>query len=146
MRYEVVRLKNKTYAVIAVGVPVAVVIIFSRRSLDNKVARRILVEAAYDVEQGSFTAARRAENRNKFVAAEGKTYPFKRGYRRIAYAVVLCNVAKLKHCLSSLNKKNLVCFNSGKYILPHKCLRRMPALAGIINRIYPSRALRARKF
>ncbi len=70
VRNEVVALEYKSYSVVAVGIPVVVLIILRGLALDYKVARRVFVESAYDVQKRRLSAAGCAENRDKLVAPE----------------------------------------------------------------------------
>ena len=97
VRYQVIGLEYETYAVVAVGIPIAVLIIFGGDALDYKVARRVMVESADDVQKGGFAAARRAENRHELVAAERKAYALQSGDFGIAHLIVFGDVPQLKH-------------------------------------------------
>ena len=99
VRDEVIRLKNEPDAVVAVGVPVAVFVIFGGNALDYEVAARVVVEPADDVQKGRLSAARMTENGNELLAAETQTHALERLHRCIGDPILLGNVLKLQHCL-----------------------------------------------
>ena len=76
MRNEIVALENESNPVVAVIVPIAVFKILGRYSVDEKIARGIVVKAADDVEKSRLAASGRAEYGNEFVAPEldGETF------------------------------------------------------------------------
>ena len=69
---EVVALKDESDGVIAVGVPVAVGVLLGGAAVDDQVAVGVTIQTAENVEQRGFTTARRAEDRDELVVAEGK--------------------------------------------------------------------------
>ena len=69
---KIICLKNKTYLVVTVAVPVSVLVELGGDTVDDKVTVCILVKTADDIKQGGFTAAGRAEDRNKLVLSELK--------------------------------------------------------------------------
>ena len=88
MGNEVVRLKNKPDAVVAVGVPVGVFIILCGNALYDQVAVRIVVEPADDVEQRRFPAARMPEHGNKLLLAEREADTLERVYGAVRHFVI----------------------------------------------------------
>ena len=67
---QVVALKNKADAVVAVDVPVPILVILRGATVDNEVARGVMVKAADDVQQRRFSAARGAEDGNELRLTE----------------------------------------------------------------------------
>ena len=51
MRDQVVALKNETDRMVAVGVPVSVLVFLRGRAVYNKIAVRVLIKSADDIEQ-----------------------------------------------------------------------------------------------
>ena len=72
MRNEVIALEDEADSVVSVHVPISVAVILSASSVDNQIARGIVVKTAYDVEQRGFSAAGRAEYRHEFILPERK--------------------------------------------------------------------------
>ncbi len=70
MRDEVVALEDETDRVIAVGVPVAVLVILRRAAVDDEVAVGVAVKAANDVQKRRLATTRRPQNGDKLVLAE----------------------------------------------------------------------------
>ena len=95
MRDEVVALENKAYRVIAVVVPVAVLVLFCRNAVYDKVAARVFVKPADNIQHGGFAAAARTKNGNEFAFAEGKVYSFESVHFGVARNVVFNDVFKL---------------------------------------------------
>ena len=84
MRYEIITLKNETYALIAVIVPVEVVVIGRISSVDYYSARSASVQSADKVEQRGFSATRMTENRYEFAFPELYRNSFQNVYDVIA--------------------------------------------------------------
>ena len=57
MRNQIIALKYKADSVIAVSIPVGILILFGRFSIDNQITACILVKTAYDIEQCSLSTA-----------------------------------------------------------------------------------------
>ena len=103
VRDEVVTLKHEADAVVAVGVPVAVAVIFGADAVDYKVAGRVAIQAADDVEQGCFATTRRTENRHKLTFAETDGHTLESVHRKVTcHGVVFFNIFNLKHKRNSL--------------------------------------------
>ena len=71
VRDEVVALEHEADAVVAVGVPVAVLVLAGGDAVDHEVAVVEVVEAAHDVEHGGLAGAGRAEHRDELAVTEG---------------------------------------------------------------------------
>ena len=95
VRDEVIRLENKPDLMIAVDVPIAVGIRLGGFSLNDEVARRVLVEPADDVEQRRLAAPGRAEDADKLVAAEFKIDPAQSADTGIGYLVIFLDADEL---------------------------------------------------
>ena len=89
--YEVVTLEHEADAVVAVGVPIPVFIIFGGNALDDEIAARVLVKPADDVEKGGFAAPRMSEYRHEFLFAELQRYPFECVHGSVCYFVIFCD-------------------------------------------------------
>ena len=74
---------------IAVGVPVAVGVLFGRAAVDHKVAVGVLIQTADDVQQRRFAAARVTEHGNKLGFSELKVNALERMHRLVADSIVL---------------------------------------------------------
>ena len=72
MRDEVIALEDEADTVISISVPIGIFIIFRRYSVNNKVARGVVVETTDDVQESSFSGAGRAKNRSEFLVAKNK--------------------------------------------------------------------------
>ena len=72
---EVVALEDEADGVIAVGVPVAVPEFSGRTAINDEVAAGVLVQTAYNVQQGGLAAAGVAQNGNKFIFPEAERHP-----------------------------------------------------------------------
>ena len=97
VRNEVVGLENKSDPMISVDVPVAVLIILCRTPFNDKVARRIVIQAADDVEKRRLAAARRAEDADKFVFAKFQAHAFERVNIAGSHFVVLPDIRQFQH-------------------------------------------------
>ena len=60
MGNEVVCLEDEADAIISVGVPVPIAVLFGGDAIDEQVARIVMVEASDDIEHGRFARTRRA--------------------------------------------------------------------------------------
>jgi len=69
---KVIALEDEADRVVTVGIPIGVNEIFSRAAIDNEVAAGVMVEAADDIEEGSFTATGLAEDGDEFIFSEIK--------------------------------------------------------------------------
>ena len=62
---QVVALEHKADGVVAVGVPIAVGVLFGGDPVDDKVTAVVPIQAADDVQQGGLTGAGRADDRQR---------------------------------------------------------------------------------
>ena len=102
MRDEVVALEHEADGVVAVGVPVAVGVLFGGDAVDDEVAAVIAVQAADDVQQRGLAGAAGAEDGDEFAVAKVQTDLVKGRLHKIAGLVLLVDLFELKHgfCLS----------------------------------------------
>lgn len=70
MGNQVVALEDETDGVVPVGIPVPVFKFFGGGSVDDQVSGCVLIQSSDDVQQCSFSTARWAEDRNKFIFTE----------------------------------------------------------------------------
>ena len=75
---EVITLEHKADGVVAIGVPIARLKVACRNPINDEIAVGALVKTADDVEQGSLSTARRAEDGNKLAAAKRYRHAAKR--------------------------------------------------------------------
>ena len=94
---EVVALEHEADAVVAVGVPILVFVLFGGDAVDDEVARVVVVEAAHDVEQRGLARAGGAEYRHELVVAERHRHVVERGLREVRRGVGLAYVEQLQH-------------------------------------------------
>ena len=94
---EVVGLEDESDAVVAGGVPVAVLVLFGRDAVDDKVACVVVVESADDIEQRRLPRTRRPENRHELAVAEGDGHVVERGLGEAAGGIGFADIAKLEH-------------------------------------------------
>ena len=62
---QIIALKHKSDRVVAVGIPVRITVFLGRATVDNKVAAGVAIKSADDIQQGRFSAAGGAKDRNK---------------------------------------------------------------------------------
>ena len=94
---EVVALEHEADAVVAVGVPILIFILFGGDAVDDEVARVVVVEAAHDVEQRGLARTGGAEYRHELVVAERHRHVVERGLREVRRGVGLAYVEQLQH-------------------------------------------------
>ena len=92
VRDEVIGLKDETDCVVAVGVPVAVLVLLGGAPVYDQITVSVLVKAADDVQKRSFTAARGPEYGHKFALAEADAHAAQRVDSHVAGNVVLAYI------------------------------------------------------
>ena len=97
MRDEVVALEHEADAVVAVGVPVAILVLARGDAVDDQVARIVVVQAADDVEECGLARARRAQDRDELAVSEGDGHMVEGRLRERARGVRLADVAQFQH-------------------------------------------------
>ena len=70
VRNEVIALEDKADGVVAVAVPVRIRKVLRRFAIDDKVAARVLIQPADNVQKRRLAAARMAEDGDKLALAE----------------------------------------------------------------------------
>ena len=97
VRDQVIALEDKAYAVVAVGIPIAIFVLVGRNTLDNEIARVVVVEATHDVQERRLPRAARTQDGDELVIAKGNRYAIERLLREIPRRVRLANVLELEH-------------------------------------------------
>ena len=97
VRDQVVGLENEANAVVAVGVPIARLVVLRRDSVDDQVAALEAIQAANDVKHCRFTRTRLAQNCDKFAISEGNRDIVERDLTQIRSFVDLDDISQLKH-------------------------------------------------
>ena len=100
---EVVALEHKADGVVAVGVPVAVGVLFGGDAVDDEVAAVVPVQTADDVQQGGLAGAAGAKDGDELAVAEVQADLVKGCLDQVAGLVLLVDLFELKHgfCLSA---------------------------------------------
>ena len=70
MRDEVIALEHKADAVVAIGIPIAIVKVLGRDTVDQQVAGIKMIKPADNVEHRSFARARGTQNGHELVIAK----------------------------------------------------------------------------
>ena len=104
MRNEVIALEHKADAVVAVGIPIAIVKILGRNTVDQQVAGIEMVESADDVEHRSFTRARGTQDGYKLVIAKRQAYAVERYLRKRLRNVPFANISEIQHGRQPLSR------------------------------------------
>ena len=97
VRDEVVALEHEANAVVAVGVPVAVLVALGRDAIDDQVAGVKVVKAADDVQRRGLARAGRAQDGNELVVPEGQAHVVQGDLGERRGDVLLADVLELKH-------------------------------------------------
>ena len=84
---EVIALKHKAHGVVAVGVPIAVVVLPGGGAVDDEVARGVPVKAADDVQQRRLAAAGGAEDGDEVILPKLQVNP-PQGMDRLAAGLI----------------------------------------------------------
>ena len=92
---EVVALEHKADGVVAVGVPVAVGVLFGGDAVDDQIAAVIPVQTADNVQQGSFAGAAGAEDGDEFVITQVQADIVQRILHEIAGLVLFADLFDL---------------------------------------------------
>ena len=97
MRNEVIALEHKADAVVAIGIPIAIVKVLGRDVIDQQVARVKVVESADNVEHRSFARARGTQNGHELVIAKSQAHVIERHLRKRLRDVPFANTFELQH-------------------------------------------------
>ena len=92
---EVVALEHEADGVVAVGVPVAVGVLFGGDAVDDQIAAVIPVQTADNVQQGSFAGAAGAEDGDEFVITQVQADIVQRILHEIAGLVLFADLFDL---------------------------------------------------
>ena len=97
MRDEVVALEHEADAVVAIGVPVAILVLARGDAVDDQVARIVVVQAADDVEERGLARARRAQDCDELAVSESDGHMVEGRLRERARGVRLADIAQFQH-------------------------------------------------
>ena len=104
MRNEVIALEHKADAIIAIGIPIAVVEILGRDAVDQQIARIEMIESTDDVEHRSFTRTRGTQNGYELVIAKRQAYAVERYLRKRLRNVPFANNSEIQHGRQPLSR------------------------------------------
>ena len=90
-------MEHEADAVVAVGVPVAVLVLLGGNAVDDQVARIVMVKPAHDVQQRGLARARRPQDGHELVVAERHGHVVERHLGERACRVRLADMVQLKH-------------------------------------------------
>ena len=97
VRNEVIALEHKADAVVAIGIPIAIVKVLGRDAVDEQVARVKVVESADNVEHRGLTRPRRSQNGHELVIAKSQAHAVERHLRKRLRDVPFANSFELQH-------------------------------------------------
>ena len=97
MRDEVIALKHKTDAVVAIGIPIAIAKILGRNTVDEQAARVKVVESADNVEHRGLARTRGTQNGHELIIAKRQAHAVERHLRKRLRNVSLANILELQH-------------------------------------------------
>ena len=92
MWYQVIALENEAYRMVTVRIPVPVLILFGRDTVDNKVAAIVTVKSADNIQQRCLTRTAGAENSDKLIIPEIQAYIIKRGLFQLTCHIFLFDI------------------------------------------------------
>ena len=92
---QVVALEDEAHRVVAVGVPVAVVVLFGRDAVDDQIAAVIAVQAADDVQQRGLAGTGRPQDGDKLIVAEAQVHMVQRLLHQAAGFVLFADLFDL---------------------------------------------------
>ena len=95
MRDQVVALEHKADGVVAVGVPIAVGVLFGGNPVDDKVTAVVPIQPADDVQQGGLTGAGGAQDGDKFAVAQVQADIIQCGLYKVTGFVFLADLFQL---------------------------------------------------
>ena len=97
MRNEVIALEHKADAVVAVGIPIAIVKVLGRNTVDQQITGIKVIEPTDNVEHRSFTRARGTQNGHELVVAKSQAYAVERHLGKRLRNVPFANSFELQH-------------------------------------------------
>lgn len=101
MRDEVVTLEHEADGVVAVGIPVAALVLLGGDAVDHQIAGIIMVEPADNVEQRGFARSGRTEDGHELAVAQVQADIVQRLLHEIAGFVLFGDALDLQHAASS---------------------------------------------
>ena len=106
MRNEVIALEHKADAVVAVGIPIAIVKVFGRNTVDQQVTGIEMIESTDNVEHRGFTRARGTQNGHELVIAKRQAHAVERHLRKRLRNVPFANTFELQHGRQPLPRRH----------------------------------------
>ena len=97
VRNEIVALEHEPDAVVAEGVPVAILVAVGGDAVDDHVAGVVVIQAAHHVQKRRLARARRAQNRHELVVAERDGDVVQGHLGEVARRVGLADILELQH-------------------------------------------------
>ena len=97
MRNEVIALEHKADAVVAIGIPIAIVKVLGRDAVDEQVAGIEMIKSTDNVEHRGFTRARGAQNGHELVIPKRQAYAVERHLGKRLRNVPFANSFELQH-------------------------------------------------
>lgn len=94
---KVIALEHKADAVVAIGIPIAIVKVLGRDAVDEQVAGIEMIESTDYVEHRSFARARGAQNGHELVIAKRQAHAVERHLRKRLGNVPFANTFELQH-------------------------------------------------
>ena len=94
---QVVALEHKADGVVAVGVPIAVGVLFGGDPVDDKVTAVVPIQAADDVQQGGLAGAAGAQNGHEFVVPQVQTDVVQCVLHQLAGLIFFVDLFELEH-------------------------------------------------
>ena len=93
---QIIALKNKADGMIAIGIPVGVLVLLGRASIDDQITVAVVIQTAENVEQRRFSAAGRTQHGYKLIISERQRNVTQRRHRFptsfVAHLIGLCNI------------------------------------------------------
>ena len=97
MRNEVIALEHKADAVVAIGIPIAIVKVLGRNTVDQQVTGIEMIEPTDNVEHRSFARTRGTQNGHELVIAKRQAHAVERQLRKQLRNVPFANTFELQH-------------------------------------------------
>ena len=100
---KVITLKHKTDGMVAVRVPIPVLVFFGGDTINDQISPVIAVQAADNIQKCGLSGAGGTQNGNKFIIPQIDRNIIQRLLDQFACFILLADICKLKHCVSSLH-------------------------------------------
>ena len=129
MRNEVIALEHKADAVVAIGIPIAIVKVLGRDAVDEQVAGIEMIKSTDNVEHRGFTRARGAQNGHELVIPKRQAYAVERHLGKRLRNVPFANSFELQHGRQPLLRRHPArspppfVFDAFVLLYPHFCRR-----------------------